>query len=85
MDQLGVWKLVELDGKKVESRSRDFTVYETREAAEKVERDKLDKTIAEKRRELKEFKELIEQGKMKVTRVEGKDRYETAQSKPICI
>ena len=78
MDQLGVWKLVELDGKKVESRSRDFTVYETREAAEKVERDKLDKTIAEKRRELKEFKELIEQGKMKVTRVEGKDRYETA-------
>lgn len=78
VDQLGVWKLVELDGEKVESRSRDFTVYKDRKEADKADRAIHQKAVDEANEKADKQKALIWEGKMNVTRIAGKDRYETA-------
>lgn len=78
LDQTGLWKLVELDGKPVESRSRDFMVYKNQEEPKKASDEELHKIFEAKQKKAAKQKGLIWDGKMEVIRLSGKDRYETA-------
>lgn len=78
LDQLGLWKLVELDGKAVTSRSRDFTVHKNQKAADDAQEAKRKEDVRKANEKANIQKNRIWDGEMNVVRIAGKDRYETA-------
>lgn len=78
LDQLGLWKLVELDGKAVTSRSRDFTVHINQKAADDAQEAKRKEDVRKANEKADIQKKRIWDGEMNVVRIAGKDRYETA-------